>query len=608
MKLLSKIFGKTVFFLLVLTVVSAGAVFFPCGTLCAQTQSAGRVATIAVPDLYFRTDDNVKLLSSTVEHLNRSVSDCTFRIQAVSAADIATKLELSKPDFFMSPGWMELLLDRPISTYRIASRKGPNVKDASQAVGSVIVTTKDRTDINSLGDLRGKVVAGGLSGSVSMWLAAMNELAASGIEYETFFKKTIHLYSVFPDLMSALWGRRADAVVLPTCALESMEESGLVAVGELKVINEKTDGLLACRRSTDLYPGYDMLAFDWTDKELVRAVTVGMLTYAGTEDRQQWVPFTSHDRLNALYRNLEIGPYAYLKDVSIKALYHRHTAAFNFAGFALLMTIFYALILQVQVKRKTADLRRALELQKETERLAKRQREQLGHLERRNVVNQMSGMIAHEIKSPVGAICNFAAVLGFMIPESVKTADIRSALNSIEEEARRIAGIVDRVRNYSKARKMTHTRCDLVAISHKAADALKLTADNVLIKENFEVPVAHVSADALELELMVLNLLRNASEVKPAQGENTVTVTVGRSDDGGWTVSVADRGSPLDDEAFARLAQMMDSIKPEGLGMGLSIVRGIADSHAGKIEFERIAGGGLMVSVRLPAYQEKERI
>lgn len=607
MELLSKIFGKTVFFLFAV-VVAAGSGEFFCRTSHAQTMQTGRVATIAVPDLYFRTDDNVELLTSTVAHLNRSVIGYTFRIQTISAADITTKLELSRPDFFMSPGWMELLLDRPISTYRIASRKSPSVKDASQAVGSVIVTTKDRTDINTLADLMGKVVAGGLSGSVSMWLAAMNELASSGIEYETFFKQTIHLYSVFPDLMSVLWGRRADAVILPTCALESMAASGLVAVDELKVINEKTDGLLACRRSTDLYPGYDMLAFDWTDKELVRAVTVGMLTYADTESRQQWVPFTSHDKLNALYRNLEIGPYAYLKDVSIKALYHRHTAAFNFAGFALLMTLFYALILQIQVKRKTADLRRALELQKETERLAKRQREQLGHLERRNVVNQMSGMIAHEIKSPVGAICNFAAVLGFMIPESVKTADIRSALNSIEEEAKRIAGIVDRVRNYSKARKMAHAKCDLVAISHKAADALKLTADNVRITEKYEAGAAYVSADALELELMVLNLLRNASEVKPLEGENIVTVTVGRTDDSGWTVSVSDRGAPLDDEAFARLAKMMDSIKPEGLGMGLSIVRGIADSHAGKIEFERIAGGGLKVSVRLPEYQDKERI
>lgn len=607
MELLSKIFGKTVFFLFVV-VVAAGSGEFFCRTSHAQTVQTGRVATIAVPDLYFRTDDNVELLTSTVAHLNRSVIGYTFRIQTISAADITTKLELSRPDFFMSPGWMELLLDRPISTYRIASRKSPSVKDASQAVGSVIVTTKDRTDINTLADLRGKVVAGGLSGSVSMWLAAMNELASSGIEYENFFKQTIHLYSVFPDLMSVLWGRRADAVVLPTCALESMAASGLVAVDELKVINEKTDGLLACRRSTDLYPGYDMLAFDWTDKELVRAVTVGMLTYADTESRQQWVPFTSHDKLNALYRNLEIGPYAYLKDVSIKALYHRHTAAFNFAGFALLMTLFYALILQVQVKRKTADLRRALELQKETERLAKRQREQLRHLERRNVVNQMSSMIAHEIKSPMGAICNFAAVLGFMIPESVKTADIRSALSSIEEEAKRIAGIVDRVRNYSKARKMAHAKCDLVVISHKAAEALKLTSDNVRITEKYEAGAAYVSADALELKLMVLNLLRNASEVKPLEGENIVTVTVGRADDSGWTVSVSDRGAPLDDEAFARLAQMMDSIKPEGLGMGLSIVRGIADSHAGKIEFERIAGGGLKVSVRLPEYQDKERI
>ena len=57
----------------------------------------------------------------------------------------------------------------------------------------------------------------------------------------------------------------------------------------------------------------------------------------------------------------------------------------------------------------------------------------------------------------------------------------------------------------------------------------------------------------------------------------------------------------IGDEDFGRLTKMMQSVKPEGLGMGLSIVRGIADSHGAELEFKKGEKGGLIVLLTLEA-------
>lgn len=57
----------------------------------------------------------------------------------------------------------------------------------------------------------------------------------------------------------------------------------------------------------------------------------------------------------------------------------------------------------------------------------------------------------------------------------------------------------------------------------------------------------------------------------------------------------------IGDEDFGRLTKMMQSVKPEGLGMGLSIVRGIADTHGAELEFKKGEKGGLIVLLTLEA-------
>ena len=116
------------------------------------------------------------------------------------------------------------------------------------------------------------------------------------------------------------------------------------------------------------------------------------------------------------------------------------------------------------------------------------------------------------------------------------------------------------------------------------------------VREHYRIDQAAVVGDSLELELLVLNLLRNASEVQPQKGRRVrIELTVEKLDDGRFRIEVRDNGKPLSDEQLQRLATMMQSVKPEGLGMGLSIVRGIADSHGAELEFKKGAQAGLVV-------------
>ena len=118
--------------------------------------------------------------------------------------------------------------------------------------------------------------------------------------------------------------------------------------------------------------------------------------------------------VDALYQALKIGPYSYLRDYSLKGLYNRYSGIVHAALLVLVILIAYEIRLQVLVRRRTAQLSEALKRRDIVEEEARLDRERLGSLERRNIVSQMSAMIAHEVKTPVGAICNFRAILGFV--------------------------------------------------------------------------------------------------------------------------------------------------------------------------------------------------
>ena len=569
----------------------------------AFVSDTSRVITVGVLD----TADLVlqrPMMVATEEKLTRAMPGTRFRLRIILSADAPAQIETQKPDFLFAPaGMVGLLQKEGIESYRIATRKSPLAREASRSTGSVFVALKSRSDLQDLKDLKGKAIVAGLPDSVPGWLAAMGEIRKAGFDPEDFFGSTEFLSEVYPEIVASLWGGRVDAVVLPTCLLEALGRGGLVAADELKVIHDRSDSALACRRSTDLYPDISLIGFSWTPEQEVRDVSVALMS--GDAGRpSEWLAFVSHAGVEQLFKDLKTGPYAYLRDFTPQALYKRYPAVFWAVGLLLLSLALYGALLQALVRRRTRELSETLAEQRRMEAEARDHRRRLGYLERRNIVNQMSGMIAHEINSPVGAICNFKAILDFTLAEEAKAdPGVRVALDGIESEAQRIAGIVGRVRSYAKQQRHAHKPCDLVAIAKRAVRALHLsTSVTAEVRERYGVDRAPVRGDALELELLVLNLLRNASEVKPREGGRVrIGLEIQRAEDGRYCLRVEDNGEALTDEQMARLAAMMQSVKPEGLGMGLSIVRGIADSHGAELAFARGKKGGLVVTFTMEA-------
>ena len=242
--------------------------------------------------------------------------------------------------------------------------------------------------------------------------------------------------------------------------------------------------------------------------------------------------------------------------------------------------------------------------------------------ERRSVVQQMSGMIAHEIKSPVGAIRNFAAVVKILLKDAIaQNPNARTAVEGIDAEALKIAGIVDRVRGYVKNRTANHVPADLKRAVDRGVRAFKLgKLASVPVLVQMPNEPATVLGDGLELELLVLNLVKNAAEAVHEQtdehgratGRVIVTLAAIRTETPPegcgrrqWMLTVADNGRKLTEAEKACLMHSLESVKPDGLGLGLSIVRGIADSHGAKIEFVAKPAGGVVVSVLFDELDEE---
>ena len=568
-----------------------------------EVASGYPVITIAMPDTADLGRERPMVIS-TIEKLSRALPGTQFKLRIVLTADGSAQLAMLKPDFMFAPAGAVAVWHREgIESYRIATRKNALAKEAGKSVGSVFVALKSRSDLDDIEDLKGKVVVAGLPDSVPGWLAALEEIRKEGFDPDEFFGSSEFLFDFYPEIIASLWGRKADAAVFPTCLLESLQEQGLVATDQLKVIHDRSDDALACKRSTELYPDLSLVGFAWTPEKMVRDVTVALMSEpadAGFE----WLSYVSHANVDELFKSLKTGPYSYLRDYSVKALYARYPAVFWSVAAILIVLCIHGALLQILVRRRTRQLSLTVAEQKRMEQEAREHRRRLGHLERRNIVNQMSGMIAHEINSPVGAICNFKTILDMLLDSKAKNnPNIRVALDGIESEAQRIAGIVGRVRSYAKKQKHAHKPCDLVEICRRAVRALYVsTSVKAEVDECYDVDRAPVVGDSLELELLVLNLLRNASEVEPRKGRRVrIALAVRRLEDGRWRLEIKDNGKTLSDEQFERLTAMMQSVKPEGLGMGLSIVRGIADSHGAELEFQRAQQGGLLVLFTLEA-------
>ncbi len=219
----------------------------------------------------------------------------------------------------------------------------------------------------------------------------------------------------------------------------------------------------------------------------------------------------------------------------------------------------------------------------------------------------MGTIIAHEAKQPIATLTNYLQIFKMYLDrKNDNDAFSKDVFENMENQVSRLNTLVNSVRNFAKQKQNPQVKTDLVLITQKAIRNLEATEpdiEKVKISFNSKLKTALVLADPFSLELLILNLLRNGAQEagsNTAKGSPILKVELSLSNDNkSFILLVENSGKLMTDKDLSRLVSLGESVKPDGLGLGLSIIRGIADLHGADLGFTGRDKGGVIASLRI---------
>lgn len=235
--------------------------------------------------------------------------------------------------------------------------------------------------------------------------------------------------------------------------------------------------------------------------------------------------------------------------------------------------------------------------------------EERAQTRRASVLSELGASFAHELNQPLTAVVAYSqAALRLLqgnIPMSPEAlAEIRHNLQANTEQALRAGDLLTKLRALVRPQNLERKA---VALEDIVQDALRLEQSRLdalqaqIVIRTSATP-AYCTGDAVLLEQVFANLLRNAAEAMSEQPPNQNSLWVEISHQATEVrVDLRDTGPGMNDQQLSRAFHPFQSTKPNGLGMGLVICETIVSAHGGEIFLARAAEGGTQVSVRLPA-------
>ena len=228
----------------------------------------------------------------------------------------------------------------------------------------------------------------------------------------------------------------------------------------------------------------------------------------------------------------------------------------------------------------------------------------LSHLSRLGSMGELAATIAHEINQPLSAAKTYTG----LVAESLQTESLRdsSTVEMAQKAAVQIGRAADVVRRLRALVRMG--RSDLVptSVMRIVQEAVALARPdleplNVMLKIELSSDLPPVMADRLQIEQVLINFIRNAAEsiAGASSGKGQIRITAERHEPHLLRLSVSDSGPGFPPAFGGGAPPPLQSCKPDGLGIGLSLCRSIAEAHGGELS---ISSGrdGATVAITLP--------
>jgi PAS domain S-box-containing protein len=242
---------------------------------------------------------------------------------------------------------------------------------------------------------------------------------------------------------------------------------------------------------------------------------------------------------------------------------------------------------------------------KNAEEEARQHQAELAQVRRIHTLGEMASGLAHELNQPLCAILNYANACLLMMKQDVdESGKITDAIRQISAQADRAGEIIRRLRGLIGKREPRQSSCHINEIVGEVLKIEKSEANqrNITVEKEFGENIPLIIADNIQIEQVILNLVRNAFEAMADTivGQRKLTIQTSTVGSDAVEVIVRDTGRGLSPEDIEEVFDSFFSTKRDGLGVGLSLSRSIIEAHGGHLWAEPNPDYGATFRFTLP--------
>ena len=264
----------------------------------------------------------------------------------------------------------------------------------------------------------------------------------------------------------------------------------------------------------------------------------------------------------------------------------------------------------VVVFRDITEKKRQQEVLATALRELEEQKDRIAHISRLSSMGEMASGFAHEVNQPLTAINTYAQLCTrYLSGEKLDLEELKECVEKISTQAQRAGGIISRISNFVKKNRCCKHGVDcnnLVREVERLAE-VDIKKHNIEIVMNLKQDLPLVYVDSIQIQQVLLNLVRNAMEALSDSADAVtlpILITTERINGAFVKISVQDQGDGVKDEDFGKLFTPFFTTKSDGTGIGLSVCQSIVQEHGGSIRVEKKHPRGMCFWFTLPIYDQ----
>jgi signal transduction histidine kinase len=250
-----------------------------------------------------------------------------------------------------------------------------------------------------------------------------------------------------------------------------------------------------------------------------------------------------------------------------------------------------------RMNRETLESAKVQARQEEATRLS----EQIAQLDRRRSVGEIAASLAHELSQPLTNIYLIADRMEMSLQQR-QDESLNKYFEDLNRNTQKAGDILGRIRAFIQSKNTHFERVELSQVITDVSVLIHDLAYNESVDLQVDLPPQGlaVRADPVQLSQIFMNVLRNAIQATHGQPLRQLQIRVWREGEVAH-ITLTDNGPGLPTEALSQVGTAFFTTKTEGLGMGLSISKSIAQQHGGRLSIGNSTSGGAVVSLQLPA-------